>query len=305
MQDPWTTPAKRLGWLNQPDFCPRCFYLQKLIGFKKPWSIGMPIYGALDRVQKRFVEQTLDRTGKLPDWLAEVGDIGGYVKPPHHSKFFYIDEATGLKVRGEADLILKRSDGKIAIVDLKTSRSFGRDMLLPTYEVQQNAYAVAAAAQGLGEVASLHLAYLAIDEEQSLTASLSGSGPGEMLASFDPQIYPLGLDSSILPPLCQRHVDLCQMTTMPEPIEGCKNCELILTMAEAAGKYTHALPAKSTASHPSPVVLFQRPTDSITPQQLAFASRKLLEMVYRKDKEAQKFVATWGRQVYAQLGMRQ
>lgn len=253
MAVPLVTTAKRLGWLAQPDFCSRCFWLQEKIGFKKPWAIAMPLYSSMDRIQKRVVEQTLENTGKVPAWLEEVGDIVSCMKPPHHSNFFYVDDVTGLKVRGEADLILKRKDGQLAIVDLKTSRSCGRDMLLPTYEVQQNAYALAAEAQGLGDVVSLHLAYMAIDSDASIADSVAAVGSCDLTAGFTPQLYPLKLDSSILSPLCQRHVELCGLDQMPEAHATCRQCDMILNMANAAqSPPTDATTKASAASAPLP-----------------------------------------------------
>ena len=222
MQEPWTTPAKRLGWLNQPDFCPRCFYLQKLIGFKKPWPIPMPIYTALDRIQKQIVETAIHETGAPPPWLTEVGPISGYIDPPHHSKFFF-DTKAGVRVRGQADLILTRPDGTLAIVDLKTSRSAGRDALLPTYHVQQNAYALAAEAQGLGKVASISLLYLGIEPEASLYTSIGGNA-GDAVAIFKAVHHQLELDPSCIEPLCERYRELMEANHPPDPAEGCKEC---------------------------------------------------------------------------------
>lgn len=227
------TPAKRLGWLNQPDFCEGCFYVQKLIGFSKPWPIPMPIYTALDRIQKHIVQQTLDKTGGPPTWLHQVGDVVGYIEPPHYSKFsFDTDVGATVRVRGQADLILKLANGNLAIVDLKTSKSAGRDALLPTYHVQQNAYARAAEAQGLGTVESVSLLYLGIDSVGSIEASISDQAM-DAIAVFDATYFPLELDPTCIEPLCERYKELYLAKSLPKSRDGCKECEKIEYLLDA------------------------------------------------------------------------
>ncbi|MEO0476775.1 MAG: PD-(D/E)XK nuclease family protein, partial [Planctomycetota bacterium] len=260
-----------------------------------------PLYSALDSVQKEIVHRTIDATGKVPEWLEGVGDIVGYIDPPHHSKFFYEDDATGLRVRGQADLILKRRDGRLAIVDLKTSRSCGKDMLRPTYLVQQNAYAQAAKAQGLGEVASLHLAYMALDSEQSIITTLIDSNACEVTAGFRPQLYPLDLDESILAPLCKQHLDLVNTEQMPEPLEGCKDCDLVLRMAAAMELNTVGYAGQAAASLPH--AGYDVPSaHSQSAVQMKVLNATYFKMLHRSDAEARRFIKTWGRKIYGQLG---
>lgn len=192
----------------------------------------MPIYTALDTIQKAIVHRTIDETGAAPSWLGEVGDFVGYIEPPSYHHFYY-DSPSGVRVRGQADLILRRADGKLAIVDLKTSRSFGRDVLLPTYHVQQNAYRLAAEAMGLGEVASISLLYMSVLPSTSVKVSLASEVTWNTCAVFEAIHHPLELDPDCVDSLCMAYRDLIESTTAPASREGCIDCGKIETICHA------------------------------------------------------------------------
>ncbi|SVD62123.1 uncharacterized protein METZ01_LOCUS414977, partial [marine metagenome] len=62
--------------------------------------------------------------------------------PPGFRKFFVDDKKTGILINGSPDVFFIRKDGKLLIVDYKTSKlTDGQQKLMPQYEVQLNAYA--------------------------------------------------------------------------------------------------------------------------------------------------------------------
>ena len=59
--------AKDLGALSLPDFCPRCFWIERHMG-KSP-SIFPGIFSSLDAITKRSAHRSFLERGKAPDWL--------------------------------------------------------------------------------------------------------------------------------------------------------------------------------------------------------------------------------------------
>lgn len=250
MSDKLITSAKRLGWLNMPDFCPRCFYLLKSLNWKKPWSLPMPVYMALDSIQKRYIHRIIDETNAPPSWLHDPGEINGYIEPPHWNNFFY-ESDSGVRVRGQADLILKRPNGNICIVDLKTSGSDPtRDMLMPTYVVQQNVYAMAAEQMGIGKVDSISLLYMAIQKDKSVAADID-PGVGGNIAYFKARRHELPRKNALVEFLCLKYRDLCALKEMPSPHSDCKECEMIRQLAELFAFATTKGTAVANDSNPA------------------------------------------------------
>ncbi len=136
--------AKDLGALALPDFCPRCFWIERRFG--KPPGIFPGIFSTLDAVTKRSVHSSFKDKDEPPSWLnisgatgVEEGDI--YFKLP-------MDE-TGWILVGKPDDIFKLKDETYHIVDYKTAKFTGRqDELFPMYEVQLNSYAFLAEKYG-------------------------------------------------------------------------------------------------------------------------------------------------------------
>ena len=91
---------------------------------------------------------------------AGLGNIKGYVNPPHYSKFSILDRETNVVLRGTPDGILVMQDGSHLIVDYKTAKfTAHQDELFPMYEVQLNAYAVIGEQKGFAPVSGLALVY--------------------------------------------------------------------------------------------------------------------------------------------------
>ncbi|MBN1644072.1 MAG: hypothetical protein JW856_04575 [Dehalococcoidales bacterium] len=125
-----------------PDFCPRCFWLKLRMDNKLPFQAFPGIFSSIDSYTKNIVCGWFDNYGSCPPWLKELGDIKGYITPPHHSKFQIVDEDSNVLLTGGPDAVFVKSDGSYIIADYKTARfTPAQDKLLPMYQVQLNSYA--------------------------------------------------------------------------------------------------------------------------------------------------------------------
>ena len=64
--------AKDLGRLNMPDFCPRCFWIERHVD--KPPGIFPGIFSTLDAITKRSTHRSFVERGEKPNWL-EIEDL--------------------------------------------------------------------------------------------------------------------------------------------------------------------------------------------------------------------------------------
>ena len=147
--------AKDLGRLNMPDFCPRCFWIERQID--KPPGIFPGIFSTLDAITKRSSHRSFLKRDKAPGWL----NIEGLVEVEEGETYFKLPvEQGGWILTGYPDDIFKTKDGGYHIVDYKTAKFTERqDELLPLYEVQLNCYAYLAEKYGYKPVTDLSLVY--------------------------------------------------------------------------------------------------------------------------------------------------
>lgn len=153
--------AKDLGKLNLPDFCPRCFWIERHMD--KPPAVFPGIFASIDGVTKRSTHRSFLQRRSSPGWLpiadlaeVEEGDI--YFKLP-------VESGEWILV-GKPDDIFRSKDGAYHIVDYKTAKfTEHQDELFPLYEVQLNCYAFLAQKYGLEPVTKLSLIYCEPNEE--------------------------------------------------------------------------------------------------------------------------------------------
>ena len=140
--------AKMLGELVLPSFCPRCFWLRlrcRNMPFQKFPGIAMIV----DSFTKKIIHNYYDQHQNPPRYLNYWGKIDRFVPVPHHTKFFWDDPATGIRLSGTPDEIILLQDSSFVIVDYKTARmNENQTSILPLYETQLNAYAVIAEENG-------------------------------------------------------------------------------------------------------------------------------------------------------------
>ena len=228
--------AKKLGGLNMPDFCPRCFWIRAHMRGEPPFSIFPQVFGHIDRYTKKVVHGYLDEVGEAPSWLKELGKITGYIDPPNPDAFqMMIDD--NVLLTGEADAILVLNDGKLVIADYKTAFPKGDDdHLYAMYLVQLNAYALLAEYLDLGTVDSLSLVYtkpMTGDASARLKANRRDDG---FCLGFSAELLKIPLDKTIVPKLAKKAWEIYSEPTCPVGRIGCRECRQAEEMQAMAKK---------------------------------------------------------------------
>ena len=217
--------GKDLGAVALTDFCARCFWIQRKAPAGLPFQIFPGIFSSIDSYSKNTVHTWFDRHGSPPPWLSELGDVVGYIEPPHYSKFSTVDQATNILLTGAPDALFKLSDGSLLIGDYKTAKfTQAQDRLLPVYRTQLNAYAVIAEARGLGRVSRLALIYTEPDTDRSVAATDGVHRPDGFIMGFSAHVLPVNVDATTIPPLLKRVRELLDSSTPPRGRSGCKDC---------------------------------------------------------------------------------
>lgn len=153
--------AKDLGKLNLPDFCPRCFWIERHMD--KPPAVFPGIFASIDAITKRSTHRSFLTNKGSPGWLpitdaVEVEEGDTYFKLPVESGEWVLV--------GKPDDIFRTGDGAYHIVDYKTAKfTAHQDELFPLYEVQLNCYAFLASKYGLAPVTRLSLIYCEPNED--------------------------------------------------------------------------------------------------------------------------------------------
>lgn len=228
--------AKNLGAFALPDACPRCLWIKLKIGNRLPYSIFPGIFSFIDAYSKHVVHGWFDVYGKTPPWLAELGDLRGYIEPPHHSRLQWVDPATDTLLTGTPDGVLVRKGGSLVIVDYKTARyTEAQDILLPMYEVQLNVYALLGEATGiLSPVTALALIYCEPVTDASAAGHESNQRADGFAMGFRAKVCPVTLRPEIIPPLLARTRQLFDLPRSPAGRPGCRNCKLVDGLVEIA-----------------------------------------------------------------------
>ena len=191
-----------------------------------PWQ-GFPgIFSSIDRYTKQVILDYLEREGALPDWLDAIGEVTGYIDPPHWSKFQSTDEQTGTTLRGEADAIFQLADGSCAIIDYKTSR-YNPDNRSQhrVYRAQLNAYAWIGQRLDFPPVTRLALVYMEPATDNETIIATGPVDPGGFSLGFRPRLVEVDLDPDrLIPPLIRRAARIHATPEPPEPRDGCRDC---------------------------------------------------------------------------------
>jgi len=222
---PLRISAKTLGELALPDFCPRCFWL-KLHAKHLPFQIFPGIFSSIDAYTKRVVHAWMDRNGGAPFGLDGLGDVTGYIEPPHWSRFTMELPEHNILLTGAPDGILTLGDGSIAIIDYKTAKfTPAQDKLMPMYVVQLNGYAVIAEHQGIGRVSKLALVYAEPVTDVKTAAQPEIHTDDGFSMPFSVSIHPVKLDPDMLEPLYHQARQIYELPEAPKGREGCEDCE--------------------------------------------------------------------------------
>ncbi len=224
--------AKNLGAIALPNFCSRCFWL-KLKLKNLPFQIFPGIFSSIDSYSKKIIKFCFDRKGQCPAWLSQLGAIS-YIKSPHFSKFYIINEKYNIKLTGSPDAVFLRSDKSYLIADYKTARyTKTQDELLPMYEVQLNAYAVIGEQRDINPVSGLALIYTEPLTEESHAAEERSHREDGFSLGFSAYIHNVELNPEIIEPLLEKTREIFELPVIPKGLEGCKDCHLLEMLIEA------------------------------------------------------------------------
>jgi len=202
--------AKDLGRLNMPDFCPRCFWIERHMD--KPPGIFPGIFSTLDAITKRSTHRSFIERGKIPDWLkiedlaeVEEGDI--YFKLPVKQGDWILT--------GYPDDIFRTKSGGYHIVDYKTAKFTARqDELYPLYEVQLNCYAYLAERYRYKPVTNLSLVYCQPNNDLE--------NDEDFKLGFETHTLKVNLDLNIIPGLLLTAREILNQSEPPQAYEKCK-----------------------------------------------------------------------------------
>lgn len=203
--------GKDLGQLALPNFCPRCFWLERHNG-KAP-SIFPGIFNTLDRLAKRSVKQSFVENNKAPGWLPlsnikRIVDISRINLP--------VKEYGDWILTGDPDNVFELSDGSFHIVDYKTAKfTEKQDELFPMYEVQLNAYAFALIIQGIRPISGLSLIYCEPSEDLDDNESFR--------LSFKTNSLRIEIKPETIPLLLKEAREVLNSNIPPNAVFGCKN----------------------------------------------------------------------------------
>ena len=209
-------------------YCPRCCWIK--LKCKLPYQKFPGIFSSIDSYTKKVVHGYIDQHHTAPTWLQEIGNITGYINPPHYSKFQIPLQEYGILMTGVADAIFTLEDGTICIADYKTSRfSKAQDSSMPQYIVQLNGYAKIAEKIGLGKVSKLTLIYMEpqTSEEDAIDKGNNNNGHGFKM-EFNANIINVHLDpDKYLSSVLNTAQEIFALNKPPEERKTCKECELL------------------------------------------------------------------------------
>jgi hypothetical protein len=217
--------AKDLGAVALDDFCERCFWIKRKAPRGIPFQIFPGIFSSIDAYSKRVIHGWFDKHGTCPPWLADLGELKGYINPPHYSKFYIVDPETNILLTGSPDGVYVRADDSRLIVDYKTSKYTGtQDGLFPMYEIQLNVYALIGQSWGLAPITGLALIYTEPVTDENTAAQDTIHHDGGFSMPFTARVLNVDLDLGKIRPLLARVRDILDRPSAPTGRNGCKDC---------------------------------------------------------------------------------
>lgn len=218
--------AKNLAQLNMPALCPRCTWIR--LHARLPYQIFPGIFSSIDAYTKRVIHGFFDRQDEPPGWLAALGELSGYVRPPHHSKFNRVDEINNILLTGSPDGVFVRPDGSHLIVDYKTSRyTKYQDRLYPLYEAQLNAYAFIGEERGMAPVSGLALLYTEPLTDETASAARENQRQGGFAMGFAAKVVEVPLKPDMVPRLLAQARAIYDEPAPPDGLSDCDDCQLL------------------------------------------------------------------------------
>jgi hypothetical protein len=223
--------ARNAGQVELEKYCPRCcWYLLRLK--KMPFQIGMPgIMFYMERAEKEFILSFLKKFDAVPKYFGPFADCIEPVEFPfsmceHH-------EETGVDVSARVDMMLRKKDGKICLLDLKTAKPDGGGKVFrPQYEIQVIGYSWVAEAAGIGDVGTAGLLYGDIQLDEFLKDPLKFKTDAGINVPFRFHAHEVELDYSRLTRCLKEMNKLWQDARPPKGADDCKDCQLLTRLID-------------------------------------------------------------------------
>jgi len=207
------------------------------LGNKLPFQIFPGIFSSIDAYTKNIIHNWFDKNQSCPPWLSDLGELTGYINPPHYSKYSIVIDDYDILFTGVPDGIFIRPDNSYVIVDYKTARYTGnQDSLYPMYEIQLNGYALIGNEKGFSPVTDLALIYMepVTDKE---TALHDGNYRDDGFAlGFSPNVHMVNLNPGKIYPLLAQVREIYEQPNAPCCHTYCKDCESVEAMASLVNK---------------------------------------------------------------------
>ncbi|PSH02776.1 MAG: hypothetical protein CXZ00_15740 [Acidobacteria bacterium] len=223
--------ARNAGQVELEKFCPRCcWYLLRMK--KMPFQFGMPgIMFYLERIEKAFTLAYLAKSKAVPKYFGPFADCTETVEFPFEMS--YEHDESGVLVTARPDLILRKKDGNLCLLDLKTSKPDGGGRVyLPQYEIQTIGYSWVAEASGLGKVGTAGLLYAEVQTEQFLKDPLKYKTDTGLLVPFDFKGHEVKLNYSRLTRCLKVVKKLWNDDHPPKGSDNCKDCQLLTRLID-------------------------------------------------------------------------
>ena len=223
--------AKQLGELALPYNCRRCFWTKSTLKGKLPFQSFPGIFSSIDSYTRKMVKGWFERHGG-----SGMGQRNGRTEKmdcTSRCKKFCIDhEESGLVLSGTPDALFEDREGKLIIVDFKTSKiTTGQQKLMPLYELQLNAYALIAKRKardfGFPEVGGLFLLYTVPVTDGKVLEDDTKHGTDEVDMTFKSVTVPVELNEDRVHALLGRAAEILTSGTDSLQSEGCYECERI------------------------------------------------------------------------------
>lgn len=217
--------------LNTFADCPRCFYMARAEDEKRPTGPFPSLMSGIDEVLKEYFD-TKRAAGNLPSGVRDVvgpdTTLACQRLVDHwrdwRSAPTYVDSATGVKLRGAVDDLL-RVGGKVAVLDYKTRGSLPHESYSPEWYIRQlESYALMLDAAG-GEVAETGYLLYAAPEYIN-----KRNKPNQLSVSFGVTIRPVNLDIETARDRVTR-AGRTLTGQCPPPDPGCEYCSWPETVA--------------------------------------------------------------------------
>lgn len=223
--------ARNAGQAALEKFCPRCgWYLLRIK--KMPFAFGMPgLMFYAEAMEKAFIFSYLSKYGKVPSYFGPFADCTEPIEFPY--SMVQEHKETGVLVSARADMILRKRDGNLCLIDLKTAKPEGGGKFFkPQYEIQVIGYSWVAEEAGLGTVGTTGLIYCEVQDPAFKENPLKYKTDTGILVPFDFKMCEVELDFSRLTKCLKVMSKLWKADRPPSGRDGCKDCALLTKLCD-------------------------------------------------------------------------